>query len=102
MRSVLLAIGVFSIGYSWALVALQTSVEQSTSVTKPTPLILTADEGEQREFRTQPGVTFSIAIDDERLHDYPTRTGTSFLEAFQSCPLMKSGARRRINASCLD
>jgi hypothetical protein len=47
-------------------------------------------------------VLFSIAIYDECLQDYPTRTGTSFLEAFQSCPLMKSGARRRINASCLD
>jgi hypothetical protein len=32
---------------------------------------------------------------------YPTPIGTSFLEAFHSCRLMKSGARRRINASCL-
>ena len=27
--------------------------------------------------------------------------GTNFLDAFQSCLLMKLGARRRINASCL-
>ena len=33
---------------------------------------------------------------------YPTSTGTSFLEAFQSCLLMKLGARRRRNASCFD
>src|SRR5207253_3527731 len=32
---------------------------------------------------------------------YPTATGTSFLDAFQSCLLMKPGARRRMNASCL-
>src|SRR5437764_6184861 len=31
---------------------------------------------------------------------YSTTTGTSFLEAFQSCLLMKPGARRRMNASC--
>ena len=47
MRSVLLAIGFFLIVYSWALVARQTPVEQSTSATKPTPLILAANEGEQ-------------------------------------------------------
>src|SRR5207237_3041807 len=29
-----------------------------------------------------------------------TLTGTSFLDAFQSCRLMKSGARRRMKASC--
>ena len=32
---------------------------------------------------------------------YPNPFGTNFLEAFQSCWLMKLGARRRINASCL-
>jgi len=31
-----------------------------------------------------------------------TLTGTSFLDAFQSCLLMKLGARRRMKASCLD
>jgi quercetin dioxygenase-like cupin family protein len=63
MRSVLSAIGVFSIVYCWAAAARQTPVEQSRSVTKPTPLILAANEGEQREFRTRPGVTFTVKID---------------------------------------
>src|SRR5947208_14922442 len=31
-----------------------------------------------------------------------TTTGTSFLEAFKSCRLMKFGARRRMTARCLD
>src|SRR4051812_44762827 len=31
-----------------------------------------------------------------------TPTGTSFFDIFQSFPLMKSGARRRKNASCFD
>ncbi len=63
MRSVVLAIGVFSIVYCWALVARQTPVEQSTLATKPTPLILAANEGEERAFRTRPGVTFTVKID---------------------------------------
>src|SRR5438876_9788917 len=33
---------------------------------------------------------------------YRTPTGTSFLDAFQSCLLMKPGARRRIHASVFD
>ena len=50
------------------------------------------------------GRLVSSTIDDECLHSWPacpTATGTSFLEAFQSLPLMKPGARRRSNASCL-
>src|SRR5207244_5152586 len=35
------------------------------------------------------------------LPSYPSPTGTSFLDAFQSCLLMKLGANRRMNASCL-
>src|ERR1700693_1516182 len=63
MRSVLLAIGVFSIAYCSALVARQTPGEQSTSATKPIPLILSANEGEQREVRARPGVTFTVKVD---------------------------------------
>jgi len=36
---------------------------QTSQPTKPTPLILAADEGERREFRTRPGVTFTVKID---------------------------------------
>ena len=54
MRSVLLAIGVFSIGYCGAVVTQQLSAEQSISAPKPTPLILAADEGEQRVIRRNP------------------------------------------------
>jgi quercetin dioxygenase-like cupin family protein len=32
---------------------------------KPTPMILAANEGEKREFRTRPGVTFTIKIDPQ-------------------------------------
>lgn len=63
MRSVLSAVGVFSIAYCGALVARRTSVEQTTPASKPTPLILAANEGEQREFRTRPGATFTVKID---------------------------------------
>lgn len=35
---------------------------QFTSSEKPAPLILAANEGEQREFRTRPGVTITLKI----------------------------------------
>ncbi len=63
MGSVRLAIGLSSIVLCGALVAPQTPVEQSTSATKPSPLILAANEGERREFRTRPGVTFTVKVD---------------------------------------
>ena len=63
MRSVCLAIGVSSIIFCGALAASLIPVEQSTSVTKPTPLILAPGEGERREFRTRPGVTFTVKVD---------------------------------------
>ena len=63
VRSVRLAIGVSSIIFCGALAASLTPVEQSTSVTKPTPLILAPGEGERREFRTRPGVTFTVKVD---------------------------------------
>jgi quercetin dioxygenase-like cupin family protein len=40
-------------------------VQQAASSTKPTPLILEAKDGERREFRTRPGVTFTVKVDPE-------------------------------------
>jgi quercetin dioxygenase-like cupin family protein len=70
--SVRLAIGLSSIVLCGALVAPQTPVEQSTSATKPSPLILAANEGERREFRTRPGVTFTVKVD-------PTNSGSEHM-----------------------
>jgi hypothetical protein len=38
-------------------------VEQPVPNTKSTPLILESGDGEQREFRTRPGTTFTLQID---------------------------------------
>src|ERR1700724_127489 len=63
MRSIRLALGVCSIVGCGALASPLIPVEQSMSVTKPTPLILAADDGERREFRMRPGVTFTVKVD---------------------------------------
>jgi quercetin dioxygenase-like cupin family protein len=63
VRSVRLAIGVSSIVFCGVLAAPLIPVEQSTSAAKPTPLILASGEGERREFRARPGVTFTVKID---------------------------------------
>ncbi len=62
MRYVRWAIGVSSILVCSALGTRGISVEQSMA-SKPTPLILAANEGERREFRTRPGVTFMVKVD---------------------------------------
>jgi quercetin dioxygenase-like cupin family protein len=62
MQYVQWAIGVSSILVCGALAVLGISVEQSAAI-KPTPLILGADDGERREFRTRPGVTFTVKVD---------------------------------------
>ena len=62
MQYVRWAIGVSSILVCGALGVLGISVEQSAAI-KPTPLILAADDGERREFRTRPGVTFTVKVD---------------------------------------
>src|ERR1700731_1717791 len=71
MRYVRWAIGVSSILVCGAVAAWGILVEQSVA-TKPTPLILAANEGEQREFRTRPGVTFTVKID-------PTNGGSEYM-----------------------
>ena len=63
MRSVRLAMGFSSIVFCGALGVSLIPVEQSTSATKPTPLILAPSEGERRAFRTRPGVTFTVKVD---------------------------------------
>jgi len=62
MRYVRWAIGVSSILVCGAMAAWGILVEQSVA-TKPTPLILAANDGERREFRTRPGVTFTVKVD---------------------------------------
>ena len=64
MRFLQLATGA-SLILSGALTARLIPVEQSASGTKPTPLILEAKDGQLREFRTRPGVTFTIKVDAE-------------------------------------
>ena len=63
MRCVRWVIGVSSIVFCGALAAPGISIEQSALATKPTPLILAANDGERREFRTRPGVTFTVKVD---------------------------------------
>jgi len=53
----------------------------------------------QELFAFDPAAPVSSGAD--RLAAYPTATGTSFLEAFQSCRFMNPGAKRRISASRL-
>jgi quercetin dioxygenase-like cupin family protein len=55
-------IGVSLILVCGALVEREISNGQSVAA-KPTPLILAADDGERREFRTRPGVTFTVKVD---------------------------------------
>jgi hypothetical protein len=40
-------------------------IGQVAPAIKPTPLILASNEGERREFRTRPGVTFTLKIDSK-------------------------------------
>jgi quercetin dioxygenase-like cupin family protein len=64
MRFLQLATGA-SLVFCGALTARLIMVEQSASSTNPTPLILEANDGERREFRTRPGVTFTVKVDPE-------------------------------------
>src|SRR5882672_3547989 len=63
MRYVRCAIGASTIVVCGALAAPGISIEQSALATKPIPLILAANDGERREFRTRPGVTFMVEVD---------------------------------------
>ena len=56
------AIGASLIVLCGVLAARGISIEQSVA-TSPTPLILAATDGERREFRTRPGVTFTVKVD---------------------------------------
>jgi quercetin dioxygenase-like cupin family protein len=62
MRDVRWGIGVCSILVCSALAARGVSVDQSVA-SKTAPLILAANDGERREFRTRPGVTFTVKVD---------------------------------------
>jgi quercetin dioxygenase-like cupin family protein len=63
MQVVRLAMGILSIVFSGALAARLTPVEQAAPASKPTPLILASGDGERREFRTRPDVTFTLKVD---------------------------------------
>jgi len=65
MRYLRLATGLSSILVCGAFAAAGLSIEQSASSAKPTPLILAASDGEHREFRTRPGVTFTVKLDPQ-------------------------------------
>ena len=62
MRHVLLAIGITTIAFCGFLAARPIPPKQSESANKPTPMILASGEGEKREFRARPGVTFTLKI----------------------------------------
>jgi quercetin dioxygenase-like cupin family protein len=57
------AIGFSSMVLCGALAVSSIQVEQPVPNAKSTPLILESGEGEQREFRTRPGTTFTLQID---------------------------------------
>jgi quercetin dioxygenase-like cupin family protein len=63
MRFVRLATGVLSLVFCGVLASPLVPIEQVAPAIKPTPLILASNEGERREFRTRPGVTFTLKID---------------------------------------
>src|SRR5260370_24728489 len=63
MRSFRLAIGTLSIVFCGGLAAPLIPIEQAAPATKPSPLMLASNKGERREFRTRPGVTFTLKID---------------------------------------
>jgi len=54
-----------SLVFCGALTGRLIPIEKSASGGKPTPLILEANDGERREFRTRPGVTFTVKVDPE-------------------------------------
>jgi quercetin dioxygenase-like cupin family protein len=62
MRYVRWATGICFTVVCAALAAPGTLIEEQTA-TKSTPLILAASDGEKREFRTRPGVTFVVKVD---------------------------------------
>ena len=62
VRHVLLAIGITTIAFCGFLAARPIPPKQSESANKPTPMILESGEGEKREFRARPGVTFTLKI----------------------------------------
>lgn len=62
MQYVRWTIGVFLILVCGALAEREISKAQSVA-SKPTPLILAANDGERREFRARPGATFTVKID---------------------------------------
>ena len=62
MRHVPLAIGITTIAFCGFLAARPIPPKQSESANKPTPMILASGEGEKREFRARPGVTFTLKI----------------------------------------
>src|SRR5260370_10644731 len=62
VRHVLLAIGITTIAFCGFLAARRIPPQQSESANKPTPMILESGEGEKREFRARPGVTFTLKI----------------------------------------
>jgi quercetin dioxygenase-like cupin family protein len=72
VRLVFMTIGVCAMVLSPVLAMAETPSERLASVTKRTPLIVASNEGERREFRTRPGVTFRLKVD-------PTDGGTEHL-----------------------
>jgi quercetin dioxygenase-like cupin family protein len=65
MRPVRFAMGILSIVFCAALAATLVPVEHARSSTEPTPLIVSSHDGERREFRTRPGVTFTVKVDPQ-------------------------------------
>ena len=65
MGSTHAVIGICSIVLCWAVAATRTRVEKSPEASRPTPMILEANAGERREFRTRPGTFFTLKVDPE-------------------------------------
>src|SRR5260221_14423759 len=57
-----MTIGIAATVFCGYLAARRISPKQSDSANTPIPTVLESDEGEKREFRTRPGVTFTLKI----------------------------------------
>ena len=57
-----MTIGIAAIVFCGSLAARRISPKQSDSANTPIPTVLESDEGEKREFRARPGVTFTLKI----------------------------------------
>ena len=86
MRFLQLATGA-SLVFCGALTARLIPVDQSASRTKPTPLILEAEDGQLREFRTRPGVTFTIKVDAENGGSEQMTVGTEDMAPGDKIPV---------------